>query len=358
MITLDLQLTLFLLITLLVLAAGGAVWLDRRLRARRSELPALEDAPFGMVRFDPDGKIASANPAAQRLLQVDAAPAEAWGRRLLDDPNTRHGRYRLLPLPSDRWLRVWTSADGALALLFDATDQQRGAQASQRLLHDLGHELRTPLATILTHAEVQGLPGVADVTRAESLYMLKQETQRAVRLVNDMLELGRLETGADVALRPLDLLPVAEAAMQQTMPQAANQQMPLTLEADTPLPAVAGDADALRRVLLNLLDNAVKYCRPGDRVTLSLRAEAGGVRCTVSDTGPGIAAEHLPFLTQRFYRAAPPEQAGSGLGLALVQEILRRHGSTLHISSHTEGAAAGTQMGFVLPLAVRMEAAS
>jgi two-component system phosphate regulon sensor histidine kinase PhoR len=112
---------------------------------------------------------------------------------------------------------------------------------------------------------------------------------------------------------------------------------------------VLGDADQLLRVWLNLLDNAVKYCRPDDQVTVSLRREGAGVRGAVSDDGPGIAREHLPHLTQRFYRAAPLEQAGSGLGLALVEEILRQHGSTLQIESQIEGDATGTRLHFLLP---------
>ena len=143
--------------------------------------------------------------------------------------------------------------------------------------------------------------------------------------------------------------------MQQNSAQAAAKEIHLTLEADTPLPAVLGDADALLRVLLNLLDNAIKYSRPGDRVTLSLRRAAAGVQCAVSDTGPGIPAQHLPHIAQRFYRAAPLEQAGSGLGLALVEEALHRHGSALQIESPAAGSAAGVRAHFFLSAAPQME---
>ncbi|MER2599747.1 MAG: ATP-binding protein [Caldilineales bacterium] len=368
MFTIDLQLLLFLLIALLALVAGGAVGLERWLRGRgrRQDEPgpalaALDQAPFGVLALSSGGDVQWANPAAQRLLDLaepsGALPEEVWADRLLADVETTGGRYRLIPLPPDRWLRAWTSAGGQWIFIFDASDQQRAGQAAQRLLNDLGHELRTPLATILTHAEVQGLAGLPDATRQESLHLLKEETQRAVRLVNALLELGRLETGGELAQRPVDLLTLAEAAVQQTLPQAEARAIQISLEADTPLPHVLGDADQLLRVWLNLLNNAVKYCRPDDRVTVSLRREEAGVRGAVSDNGPGIARKHLPYLTQRFYRAAPLEQAGSGLGLALVEEILRQHGSTMQIESQTEGDATGTRLHFLLPTVAQPEEA-
>lgn len=358
MIEFDLQLLLFLLIALLAMIAGGAVWLDRAFHRRRSGRAlsqALDDAPFGVLRLNRAGEAQEVNAAGQRLLNLPSSrgplPAEEWVDHLLADAEAAGGRYRLIALPRGRWLRAWISEGSAFAFLFDATEQQRAGQASSRLLNDLGHELRTPLATILTHAEVQGLANLPDATRAESLHLLKEETQRAVRLVNAMLELGRLETGGELAQHPVELLSLAEAAVQQITAPAAAKGIDLALEADTPLPAVPGDADALLRVLLNLLDNAVKYSGPGDQITLRLQREAAGVRCAVSDTGPGIPAQHLPHVTQRFYRAASPEQAGSGLGLALVEETLRRHGSALQVESPDPSSAAGVRAHFLLSVA-------
>ncbi len=122
------------------------------------------------------------------------------------------------------------------------------------------------------------------------------------------------------------------------------------MQAQTPLPLVVGQEDRLLQVFLNLLDNAVKYSRPGDRAVVSLAQTEGGVECVVRDTGPGIPAEHVPHVTRRFYRAAPQKIEGSGLGLALVEEILRRHQSHLEIESHTEGEETGTRVRFVLPV--------
>ena len=364
MITFDLQSLLFAAVLLLALAAGAAVWFDRQRRARRQpelDLSALNEAPFAVLWLSENGAIPFANPTAQRLLELPsrpgALPEAAWSDQLLADAEAARrqpgiaGRYRIMPLPPNRLLRWWAGAAGAggqLIFLFDATEQQRADQAARQLFNDLSHELRTPLATILTHVEVQGLANLPEVTRQESLRLLREEAQRAARLVNGMLELGRLETGGEFTPRPVDLLTVAEAAVQQMMPQAEARPMHLDLAAETPLPAVAGDTDQLLRVLLNLLDNALKFGRPGDKVTLALRRAPAGVTCAVCDTGPGIPAQHLPFVTRRFYRGQVSAQTGSGLGLALVEEILRRHGSALQIESRTQGDAAGTCASFTL----------
>lgn len=351
MYTFDLKTILFIWLALLALVAGGAIWLDRRQRRQPQadlhlSLLALNEAPFGVLWLQSSGAISFANLAAQRLLGLNTAagalPDIAWADQLLSDASaarndrTATGRYRIMPLPPDRQARWWASAGGELIFLFDTTDQLRAEQAARQLLSDLSHELRTPLATILTHVEVQGLANLPAETRQESWRLLRDEAQRAARLVNGMLELGRVETSAEANLRLMDLLPTAASAVQQMMPQADARRMHLSLDADSPLLPILGDADQLLRVFLNLLENAVKFCRPGDRILATLRNEGQMVRCAVCDTGPGIAPQHIPFLTHRFYRAGSSAEAGSGLGLALVEEILRRHHSALHIESRVQ----------------------
>jgi len=234
--------------------------------------------------------------------------------------------------------------------LLDVTTQQRAERAARSLISDLSHELRTPIATILTHLEVLSLPNISEEIGQQSLRLLKEESRRMARLVNDMLEFGRLETSAEIESRPVDLLALVEEAIDQIVPQAEEREIALSLEADTPLPLVVGDADQLRRVFLNLLDNAVKFSRPGDRVIVPLRQGEQGIECAVCDSGPGIPPEHLPHVTRRFYRVEPEKTEGSGLGLALVEEILRRHQSHLEIESRTEGEETGTCVRFVLPV--------
>jgi signal transduction histidine kinase len=361
---LDLRWLLFGILLMLIAAALLGGWLDRRRREQLDTLgaqAAFEQVPFGWLVLDGARKYRYANPYARRLLgltsRAGALPETDWVSLLEEDRaaaqgSTAAGRYRSVTLAPDKIARWWVTSQNDLdvAFLLDVTAQKQAEQASQYLLSGLSHELRTPLGTILTHLEILLLPDVSEEIRQQSLRLLKVEAKRMARLVQLMLELGRLETSAELERRPVDLLASAEQAIAQLSPQAGERNIALSLQADAPLPLVVGDVGRLIQVLLNLLDNVIKHCRPGDQAIVSLEQVETGVACVVCDTGPGIPAEHLPHVSRRFYRAAPQEIEGSGLGLALVEEILRRHESHLEIESRTEGDEAGTCVRFVLPI--------
>jgi signal transduction histidine kinase len=362
---------------LLILAAAvavAAVALDRWRRRRQAALyglqeirQVLEQAPVGLLALDAPHAYRYANACAQRLLGLSAGagalPEAEWvalleaDRKAAQSEGDVTGRYRTVSLPSGEAVQWWVtrSDSGHVAFLQDVTAQQRAEQAAGYLLSALSHELRTPIATILTHLEILQLPDISTETGQQSLRLLKAETQRMSRLIHDMLELGRLETSTEVERGPIALLAVAERAVTQTAPQAEERQIDLSLQADTPLPLVLGNADYLLQVFLNLLDNSCKYSRPSDRVEVSLRRGRKGVECAVRDTGPGIPAEHLPHIARRFYRVDRRGTEGSGLGLALAKEILRRHQSHLEIESRTEGEETGTCIRFVLPVSEEVE---
>jgi signal transduction histidine kinase len=171
-----------------------------------------------------------------------------------------------------------------------------------------------------------------------------------VRLVTNLLELSRLGAITDLALSPIDPLVVVEEAVATVILAAEDRQIDIQLCATSPQPRVLGDPDRLRQVLLNLLENAVKYSRPRDSIEVRLESERHQVICTVRDSGPGIAAEHLPFVQNRLYRVRTDVE-GNGLGLSLVGEILRLHGSSLEIESSTEPGKSGTTVQFRLRLA-------
>lgn len=366
MLTFDLKTLIFALLLLLLAAVVGGFCLARRRRHAPAGLPdgasllgVLEDAPFGVAALE-GTMFCYANGYARHLLHLPPAmcalPDTDWSP-LLDadrvaarqEATTGGGRYRTVTFASGQtarwWVIPWDARD--FVFLLDITAQQRTEQAGRALINDLGHELRTPLATILTHLEILGLSDVGQEVQQQSLTFAKEEAQRMARLLNDMLELGRLETTAELPRRPLDLVALVEEVVLQSTPRAVERQMALSLEAESPLPFVLAHADRLRQVFLNLLDNAFKYARPGDRVTVSLRRVPEGVACAVCDTGPGIPVEHLPHIARRFYRAAPKGVEGSGLGLSLVAEILRRHESELVIESPAADGA-GTCVKFVI----------
>ncbi len=368
MLSFDLRWPLFGLLLIIVTTVLLTVWLERR-RCRKAAVfdpegvaAVLERAPCGWLVLDGSRSYCYANPYARRALGLAAPtgplPEAEWVALLDQDRATAQrglmapGYRRTASLPSGTavcwWIVPWRDLD--VVFLLDVTGQQRAEQAAAYLFSGFSHELRTPIATILTHLEILLLPDISEEIRQQSLRLLKAETRRMARLVNQMLELGRLETSADIEHRLLDPVTLVQQAIAQITPQAEERGIAISLDASPWLPIVVGDEDRLMQVFLNVLDNVVKYCRPGDRAVVSLQRSAEGIECVVQDTGPGIPTKHLPHLTRRFYRAAPQEIEGSGLGLALVEEILHRHGSRLEIESRTEGKGTGTRVRFVLPV--------
>lgn len=217
------------------------------------------------------------------------------------------------------------------------------------LLNDLAHELRMPLAVLLTHLEVQRSPTAPSETKQESLRLMQAETRRMSRMVSNILELAELETRGLTVKHLLDFRALAAEVVAELQPFAQERAIELTLDSDESVCWVNGEAYHLKQVLLNLTDNAIKYSRPHDRVEISLARDLSRKKivCQVSDTGPGIPAEHLPHLPRRFYRAASEETSGSGLGLALVEAILKLHDSALEMDSRTDEPT-GTVMRFAL----------
>jgi two-component system phosphate regulon sensor histidine kinase PhoR len=376
----DLRWLLFYMLLAVVIAVLLIAWWGQRRRTlapgQEESWIALERAPFALLVLKglqgPRGLPSAhtyhyANAQARHLLDLPSShgplPQAEWVSLLQQDrretrqevTSGRYGNVSLTSGPVVRWwITPWQDLD--VVLMLDITAQRQAEEASGRLLSDLSHELRTPLATILTHLEVLLLDDVSPTIEQRSLHLLKAEARRMGRLINDMLELGRLEISAEIEQRPVDLLNIAERAAAQVAPQAQERGIALSLRADAPLPLVTGDRDRLHRVLLNLLDNAIKYSRSGDQVEVALRREGETLVCAIVDTGPGIPAEHLPHVTRRFYRAAPAQIEGSGLGLALVQEILRRHSSQLEIDSDADGQDTGTRVSFALSVLPESEA--
>lgn len=375
---LDLQVALYVLLCIVLVGAGAAVWaVQRRLQSRGGHAPsyntglleALNRAPLGILVLE-DLRIAYLNAEARELLHLPSStpavlPSTDWTGLLVEDlaasrqdaagggsVSAAAGRLRNVTFASGNTVRWWTIAQGArdVILLFDISTQQRALQTGRSLISDLGHELRTPIATLLTHLQILGLDDVGQEVHSQSLQLARHEAERMSRLVNDILELGRLEMADSITRRPVNLLKLVEEAVVQLSPQSVERQIELDVTASGALPLVMGNADRLRQVLLNLLDNAVKYAGAGARVVVSLEAVAGGVRCAIVDTGPGIAPEHLPHIRRRFYRAAPDTSEGSGLGLTIVEAILSRHGAELEIASPV-AEDRGTRVQFILPAA-------
>jgi signal transduction histidine kinase len=224
----------------------------------------------------------------------------------------------------------------------------------RRMLADLAHEMRTPLATFEAHLEAVE-DGVRDLD-ADTLGVLHSSTGRLRRLAEDISAVSRAEEGnLQIHPRDLDAADVARTATDD----AGDRYTGKGVELHTELPeglTVYGDPDRLGQVLTNLLDNALRHTEPGGTVTLSCQPGTGNgralVRYTVTDDGEGIAAEHLPHLFDRFYRvdtARDRGHGGSGIGLAITRALVEAHGGT--VTAHSDGPGTGASFTLTLPTA-------
>lgn len=211
-----------------------------------------------------------------------------------------------------------------LNLLFERV--QRAFDAQQHFVADAAHELRSPLAAL--RLQLQGLQRAGDgAARAAAIDRLSAGIDRATRLVEQLLTLARQESDTS-ATEPVDLRAVAQLALADVAPAAQARNMDVGL-LESQAATVPGNAEALRMLARNLLDNAIKYTPPGGQVDLQVHAANGCTVLTVEDSGPGIAPEHRERVMQRFVRETPDGAPGSGLGLAIVQAIAQAHGATV-----------------------------
>jgi two-component system sensor histidine kinase BaeS len=237
---------------------------------------------------------------------------------------------------------------GELARAFDLTAEQveRSELARRRMAADLAHELRTPLAALQAGLEElrDGLVEPDDA-RLEALH---GQSLRLGRVVEDLAELSAAETAA-LSLRraPVDLTRVAQDAVAAARPVLDSTGLHLTTRLSDAV-VVEGDSDRLHQVVSNLLVNTARHCRAGDVVAVSIDRTASWASLVVSDTGPGIAATDLPFVFDRLWQGqADRDVAGSGIGLAVVRELVAAHGGTVRVDSD---GLHGTTFTVELPL--------
>ena len=256
-------------------------------------------------------------------------------------------------VPLDRWYEVivtpisspGVAANPGLVLLafHDLTPLRRVEEMRADFVANASHELRTPLAALSGFIDtLRGSAREDPAARERFLPIMQAQADRMARLIDDLLSLSRIELNAH--LRPDKQVDVGALVRQvadslQTLARDRNVEVK-TIGSSAPL-LVPGDRDELIRVFENLVENALKYAASGKRVDIALSVGEGPdgkreARIAVRDRGPGIAPEHLPRLTERFYRVDVSEsraQGGTGLGLALVKHILNRHGGRLTIES-------------------------
>ncbi|MEZ4865245.1 MAG: ATP-binding protein [Caldilineaceae bacterium] len=226
---------------------------------------------------------------------------------------------------------------GQLAHTFNAMLERldQAFQRERQLTADVSHELRTPLAMLKTQLSLARSRPREVSTLQEMMADMEGDVDRMTRLIEQMLMLAVMEQGEALPSAPVALTPLLTQVVAQLAPVAAAKGVILQydLSATTPL---QGDGHSLGQVFTNLLENAIKYTPTGGQVTLCAAQEDGQIRVTVIDSGIGIAAEHLPHLFKRFYRADPArtrESGGFGLGLAISRAIVQLHGGQIDVQS-------------------------
>ena len=340
--------------------AGSRVW----------PLPDLLDLlPHPIVAFGRDGSLVHANLAAR--LQFGDILAALLRHPLLSQairrlPPAETGSVDLaMDVPVRRLLRVALRSDAAelvLLSLTDRTEQEAVERMRVDFIANASHELRTPLASLIGFIETLQGPAADDApARVRFLAIMAGQAARMRRLIDNLLSLSRIQMHEhqrpEGCISPGTLL---RRVADEHEPQRAAADATLELAIANDLPRISADPDQLVQVLHNLLDNAIKYAgrssRPARIVLAAHPARAGhdpapdGVVLSVTDDGPGISPQHLPRLTERFYRVDDGNgvKPGSGLGLAIVKHIVCRHGGRLTIES---GAGEGTRVAVWLPAA-------
>ena len=315
---------------------------------REETATLIETMADGVVAADPRGAIVMLNRAARRLLGFgpdDPFPAlaelfydkaarelvaaalagrEAEPRELERDGRTLLVSGRALP------------NGGALLVIRDVTELRHLEAVRRDFVANVSHELKTPLTSIAGYAETLATEATAGTQTERFARIILNNAQRMQRLVDDLLDLSRIESGRwQPTPTRVDLVSLAGDAWTAFADRARERGVEFTAGA-TGDRELTVDPDAVREVFTNLFDNALRHTPPGGRIAVSVDAGPEGTTVAVADTGSGIAPEHLPRIFERFYRADPGrsrEEGGTGLGLAIVKHLVDAHGGRIEARS-------------------------
>jgi len=326
--------------------------LDQRfadlVREREETATLIETMADGVVAADARGTIVTLNQAARRLLGYgpdDPFPALA---ELFHEKAARDLVATVLsgdeaePQELERvghTLLVTGRAlpnGGGLLVIRDVTELRHLEAMRRDFVANVSHELKTPLTSIAGYAETLASEASPGTQTERFVRPILSNARRMHRLVDDLLDLSRIESGRwQPDPERVDVRGLADEVWAAFGDRARERRIQFTTAVGN-VRYVTADAEALRQVLTNLLDNALRHTPPDGRITVSLEPAPGGVIVSVADTGSGIAPEHLPRIFERFYRADPGrsrEEGGTGLGLAIVKHLVEAHGGRVEAHS-------------------------
>ncbi len=337
--------------------------LGELLQAQASAQAAIDSLPDPVLVFDGDGALLNANRIAEALLGVrlDAeaplAPMPPEVRAVVDRVrgHVLSGEGPYVPRGFEEAVLV-SSADGALALLpraspvlgerggvlgatvvlQDVTRLRRFDELKNDLVATVAHEFRTPLTSLrmAIHLCVEGAVGPVTAQQLDLLSAARQDCERLQRIVDDLLDLARIRAGLlELSPGPIEAPALLEEALAGVRSAAEQGRVSLEARAEPGSESLVADRERLGLALQNLLSNAVRHTAPGGSVTLVAAPNEGGVRFSVTDTGEGIAAEHIPRLFDRFFRVPGGRGGSAGLGLSIVKDVAEAHGGRVGANS-------------------------
>ncbi|MBI5588564.1 MAG: phosphate regulon sensor histidine kinase PhoR [Deltaproteobacteria bacterium] len=328
------------------------------------------EMPTGVVALDGKKRVVYANPF---FLKSFAATTDLRGRvvsevikdnGLLDTVNDFIKKDRVEAreieiAEKDRFFKVrlvpFEQGRAVLLFLRDITEEKRVEAIKKDFVANVSHELRTPLASIKGYAETL-LDGASEdrVALKEFLKIIDKHAARMSRIIDDLLVLSRLESHEmTIVPKPLDMAELVYSVVQGITRSAEGKDIRLSYKTDEKSLKVMADHDRLEQVMMNLLDNAIKYTASGGSIEVRVYAEDDSVRVDVVDTGIGIPQKDIPRIFERFYRvdkARSRELGGTGLGLAIVKHILQGHNGRVWVESEL---GKGSTFSFTLKRTVR-----
>lgn len=343
-----------------------------RIASGEAKLEAvLSSMVEGVIVTDEKGAVVVANPSARKMFFIDTSPE---GKTTLEvirnssvqeivDGILKQGKRVAaeeirLNKPDERFVKVSAAAvmkegapAGALLVFHDITELRRLEKIRQDFVANVSHELRTPLSSIKGYSETLMEGGVKQPKeQKEFLEIIYRESGRLAKLIDDILDLSRIESGKmAMVFMPLDVGPAVKRVCAILEKQAASKSLRVSVELPGGLPRILADEGRISQVLLNLLDNAVKYTPENGKIRISAAPEGNFVRIEVSDTGAGIPEADMPRIFERFYRvdkARSRELGGTGLGLSIVKHIVQAHGGQVSVKSAPEK---GSTFSFTIP---------
>jgi two-component system phosphate regulon sensor histidine kinase PhoR len=337
--------------------------LESRSAADRALLERLPDPLF---RLDRDGGITWRNGSAVAAFGAETAAllrhpdlrAALTAARTAMAP-VRKSISLAVPVPRDLDATIIPVGDSPYLLITDRTRERSLEKMRADFVANSSHELRTPLASLIGFIETLRGPAADDVdAQRRFLGIMAEQAERMQRLIADLLSLSRIEIIEHQPPEDItDLMPILERIIAGLEPILATNGTKIAVDLPQNLPPIPADPDQLTQVFSNLLDNAIKYGKRGGQIRLTAvtakndpRFEPAGILITVADDGAGIPREHIPRLTERFYRVDKGRSravGGTGLGLAIVKHVINRHRGRLVIES-TEGQ--GTTFTVWLPV--------